>query len=120
MECGQLLGREVTKGLRQHLVDDEPAFGVGLLALRGEQVADRAAGAGHPLDQAAVDHPLRELSHRLVGLERQLGERVPRRVRVLVEVAELVRESRVLAARWWRHCNRFTARPTSWSDLPMS
>ena len=104
-------------------VEDLSAGATGLVAAVGEAVPDRAAGALDAHEQAASDHPGGEGAHRLVGLEREQREVVQRRLRLACRcrstshwTSERPRREPDVRGRWWRHCRRFTASPTSWSD----
>ncbi len=88
MQLGQLILAELAQRLDQHTVKDPRARAAHFLTPGGKPVADSAARSGHALDEPALDHPGRERTHRLIGLEGQLGERMQGRIRLLPEVAQ--------------------------------
>ncbi|MDQ1561809.1 MAG: hypothetical protein QOE85_1150 [Actinomycetota bacterium] len=89
-ELGALRGSKGADRLVEHVVEHAGARGPGLLAVVGEPVQHDPAGAGFTPEKTAVDHPLRKLAHRLVGLERELREPVQRRIGFEREVAKHV------------------------------
>lgn len=88
MQVGAFFRRELAKRLDKDAVEDGGSGLVDLMPARGEPVAHGPARTGNTLDEATLDHPGSERAHRLVGLERELGEGMQRRVRLLAEVAQ--------------------------------
>ena len=86
----ELRGRQRRERGGQHAVDDPLSGAPQRAPTLGERVAHGAARARQTLDEAAVDHARGERAKALVTLEREHGQVVQRRLRVLVEVAQRV------------------------------
>ena len=88
VQLGAFFRRELAKRFGEDTVKDGRAGLVDLLPARGELVVHGPARTGNAFNEATLDHPRGERAHRLVGLERELGEGMQRRVRLLAEVAQ--------------------------------
>ena len=76
MQVGALLAGELADRLAEEAVEETGARRVDSLPARGEPMVYGTARTGNALDKVTLDHPGGEGAHRLVGLERELGEGV--------------------------------------------